>query len=102
MKVDVVMPQMGESVVEGTLVKWHKKVGDRVKKDELLYEISTDKVDSEIEAPVDGVLVEILVPEGETVPVGTRLAVIETEAEAAEATGPEKTPVEEKAETAEK
>ncbi|NOZ55319.1 MAG: 2-oxo acid dehydrogenase subunit E2, partial [Calditrichaeota bacterium] len=84
MRVDVVMPQMGESVVEGTLVKWHKKVGDRVKKDELLYEISTDKVDSEIEAPADGVLVEILVPEGETVPVGTKLAVIETEAEKAE------------------
>ncbi len=100
MKVDVVMPQMGESVVEGTLVKWHKKPGDRVKKDELLYEISTDKVDSEIEAPVGGILVEILVPEGETVPVGTKLAVIETEAEQAEVSVREQTAPQQKAKSA--
>jgi 2-oxoglutarate dehydrogenase E2 component (dihydrolipoamide succinyltransferase) len=66
---DVPMPQMGESIAEGTLVKWHKKVGDRVKRDETLFEISTDKVDTEVPSPSDGFLVRILVNEGETVPV---------------------------------
>ena len=68
---DVVMPQMGESIVEGTLTRWLKKVGDAVERDEPLFEISTDKVDTEIPAPVAGVLSEILVPEGTTVAVNT-------------------------------
>lgn len=67
-RVDVVMPQMGESIAEGTLSKWLKKVGDEVKRDEPIFEISTDKVDAEIPAPSAGVLVEILVTEGQTVP----------------------------------
>ena len=71
---DIVMPQLGESVTEGTITKWFKQVGDHVAEDETLFEVSTDKVDSEVPSPTDGYLVEILVPEGETVDVGTRLA----------------------------
>src|SRR5712692_11338990 len=71
---DVIMPQMGESIVEGTVTKWFKKVGDRVERDEPLFEISTDKVDTEIPAPVAGVLSEILVNEGQTVQVNTVVA----------------------------
>jgi 2-oxoglutarate dehydrogenase E2 component (dihydrolipoamide succinyltransferase) len=81
MLVDVVMPQLGESIAEGTILKWHKKVGDTVRKDETLLEISTDKVDSEIPAPASGTLQEILVEEGKTVEVGTVLARIATGAE---------------------
>ena len=77
-RVDVVMPQMGESIAEGTIVKWHKKVGDAVKKDETLLEISTDKVDSEIPSPATGILAEIAVAEQTTVPVLTIIAYIET------------------------
>jgi 2-oxoglutarate dehydrogenase E2 component (dihydrolipoamide succinyltransferase) len=73
------MPQMGESIAEGTLSKWLKKVGDPVKRDEPLFEISTDKVDAEIPAPSAGTLAEIKVQEGQTVPVQTLVAVIETE-----------------------
>jgi len=73
---DVIMPQMGESIVEGTVTKWFKKVGDRVERDEPLFEISTDKVDTEIPSPAAGVLSEILVPEGETVQVNTVVAKI--------------------------
>src|SRR5689334_15874577 len=73
------MPQMGESIAEGTLSKWLKKVGDTVKRDEPIFEISTDKVDAEIPAPTAGVLAEILVTEGQTVPVQTLVARIETE-----------------------
>src|SRR5689334_19628211 len=73
------MPQMGESIAEGTLSKWLKKVGDPVKRDEPIFEISTDKVDAEIPAPTAGVLAEILVSEGQTVPVQTLVARIETE-----------------------
>ena len=73
------MPQMGESIAEGTIVRWHKKVGERVKKDEILLEISTDKVDSEIPSPASGVLAEITVQEQETVPVQTVIAYLETE-----------------------
>ncbi len=69
--VDVVMPQMGESIVEGTLTKWLKKKGDHVERDEPLFEISTDKVDTEIPSPVAGVLSELLVEEGKTVGIGT-------------------------------
>jgi 2-oxoglutarate dehydrogenase E2 component (dihydrolipoamide succinyltransferase) len=78
-RVDVLMPQMGESIAEGTLSKWLKQVGDAVKRDEPLFEISTDKVDAEIPAPTAGVLAEIKVQEGQTVPVQTLVAVIETE-----------------------
>ncbi|MFN0159183.1 MAG: dihydrolipoamide acetyltransferase family protein [Bacteroidota bacterium] len=78
-RVEVVMPQMGESIAEGTIVKWHKKVGDKVKKDETMLEISTDKVDSEIPSPASGVLAEIVVEEQKTVPVRTVIAYLETE-----------------------
>jgi len=82
-RVDVIMPQMGESITEGTLSRWMKKVGDEVKRDEPIFEISTDKVDAEIPAPSAGVLAEITVQEGQTVPVQTVVAVIETEQGAA-------------------
>ena len=78
-RIEVIMPQMGESIAEGTIVKWHKKVGDQVKKDETLLEISTDKVDSEIPSPGTGVLVEIVVHEQTTVPVRTVIAYLEGE-----------------------
>ena len=73
---DVIMPQMGESIAEGTVTKWHKKVGDRVERDEPLFEISTDKVDTEIPSPVSGILSEIRVREGQTVPINTVVGVI--------------------------
>lgn len=78
MKVEVVMPKMGESINEGTLIKWHKKKGDSVKKDEIIFEISTDKVDTEIPAPESGVISEIRVFEQETVDVDTVIAIIDT------------------------
>src|SRR6266853_1606110 len=84
-RVDVLMPQMGESIAEGTLSKWLKQLGDEVKRDEPLFEISTDKVDAEIPAPSAGVLAEIKVQEGQTVPVQTLVAVIETDKAAATA-----------------
>src|SRR3954462_15396266 len=76
MPTNVVMPQMGESIAEGTIVRWIKKVGDNVDRDEPLFEISTDKVDAEIPSPGAGVLTEIKVKEGETVPVNAVVAVI--------------------------
>jgi 2-oxoglutarate dehydrogenase E2 component (dihydrolipoamide succinyltransferase) len=91
-RVEVLMPQMGESIAEGTLSKWLKHVGDEVKRDEPLFEISTDKVDAEIPAPSAGVLAEIKVEEGQTVPVQTLVAVIETEKGAAKAAAPAVTP----------
>jgi len=78
MKVDVKMPEMGESITEGTVAKWLRKPGDKVERDEALLEITTDKIDSEIPSPEKGVLAEILIEEGETVEVGTPLARIET------------------------
>ena len=81
--VDIIMPQMGESIAEGTLSKWLKKVGDEIKRDEPIFEISTDKVDAEIPAPSAGVLTEIIVKEGETVAVQTVVARLETEKGAA-------------------
>ncbi|MBW3573389.1 MAG: dihydrolipoyllysine-residue succinyltransferase, partial [Actinobacteria bacterium] len=66
---DVTMPQLGETVTEGTITRWFKQVGDRVAADEVLFEVSTDKVDSEVPAPAAGYLAEILVPEGATVDV---------------------------------
>src|ERR1700719_3522518 len=82
------MPQLGETVTEGTITRWAKQVGDAVAEDEVLFEVSTDKVDSEVPSPVAGVLSEILVPEGDTVDVGTRLAVISAGGEAAAAAVP--------------
>jgi len=82
-KIDVIMPQMGESIAEGTLSRWMKKVGDPIKRDEPIFEISTDKVDAEIPAPAAGVLAEILVQEGQTVEVQTVVARIETDASVA-------------------
>jgi len=92
MRVDVIMPQMGESIAEGTLTKWLKKLGEKVARDEPIFEISTDKVDAEIPAPAAGVLGEIKVQEGETVPVNTVVAFIETEAGAAAGAGSKASP----------
>jgi len=78
-KIDLVMPKMGESIAEGTIIKWTKKEGDRIERDETILEISTDKVDSEIPSTAAGVLAKILVEEGKTVAVGTVIAQIETE-----------------------
>src|SRR5687768_13783982 len=96
MPVDVIMPQMGESIAEGTLVKWLKKEGDQVQRDENLFEISTDKVDAEIPSPAAGTLGEIVVQEGETVEVGVVVAKIYQEGEVP-AGGPASTPVTEEA-----
>ena len=87
-RIDVIMPQMGESIAEGTLSKWLKKVGDEVKRDEPLFEISTDKVDAEIPSAAAGVLAEILVTEGQTVAVQTVVARLETEKGAAASSAP--------------
>jgi pyruvate dehydrogenase E2 component (dihydrolipoamide acetyltransferase) len=94
MATDVVMPQMGESIFEGTITKWLKKPGDKVERDEPLFEISTDKVDAEIPSPSAGVLKEIKVNEGQTVPIQTVVAVIDGagSAAAAPAPTPAKTP----------
>src|SRR5277367_3901954 len=83
MPTDIVMPQMGESIVEGTITKWLKKQGDKVQRDEPLFEISTDKVDAEIPAPASGILQEIKVAEGTTVGVNTIVGTIAGEGEAA-------------------
>lgn len=76
-KIDVVMPQMGESITTGTITKWHKKVGDKIDIDEILLEISTDKVESEIPSPTEGRISAILFEEGETIDVGVKIAEIE-------------------------
>ena len=77
MATDVVMPQMGESIAEGTVTKWLKRVGERVERDEPLLEISTDKVDTVIPSPAPGTITEIKVEEGQTVPIQTVIAVLE-------------------------
>ena len=87
-RVDVVMPKMGESVMEGTVLEWKKGVGDLVEQDETLLEISTDKVDSEVPSPEAGRIVEILVQENETVEVGVQIAVIETDVNASAGEAP--------------
>jgi pyruvate dehydrogenase E2 component (dihydrolipoamide acetyltransferase) len=93
MAVDVVMPQMGESIFEGTITKWLKKPGDKVERDEPLFEISTDKVDAEIPSPSAGVLQEIKIAEGQTVPIQTVVAVIDGTGAAAAAPAPAKAAV---------
>ncbi|MDP1793970.1 MAG: dihydrolipoamide acetyltransferase family protein [Acidimicrobiales bacterium] len=89
---DITMPQLGETVTEGTITRWAKQVGDTIKEDEILFEVSTDKVDSEVPSPVSGVITAIVVPEGDTVPVGAVLATVgdagEAPAPAAEAAPP--------------
>jgi len=87
MRVDVVMPQMGESIAEGTITRWMKQVGDLVSRDEPIFEISTDKVDAEIPSPAAGKLVEIKSAAGETVPVNQVVAILETDASAAVSAG---------------
>src|SRR5205814_9930142 len=88
MAVDIVMPQMGESIFEGTITKWLKKPGDKVERDEPLFEISTDKVDAEIPSPSAGVLKEIKVGEGQTVPIQTVVGVIDAAGSAAASSAP--------------
>ncbi len=83
MKVDVIMPKMGESLQEGTIIRWLKKEGDKIERDEMILEISTDKVDTEVPAPVAGILSKILAKENETIEVGKVIGEIETEADAA-------------------
>jgi len=92
MAVDVIMPQMGESIFEGTITKWLKKPGDKIERDEPLFEISTDKVDAEIPAPAAGVLKEIKVTEGQTVPIQTVVAVIDAAGAVAGAAAPASAP----------
>lgn len=82
-KTEIPMPQLGESLTEGTIIKWLKKPGDTIKKDETLLEISTDKVDSEIPSPVSGVVTKLFFEEGKVVPIKTTIAIIETDASAA-------------------
>ncbi|RMG43499.1 MAG: hypothetical protein D6719_03690, partial [Candidatus Dadabacteria bacterium] len=94
MKVDMVMPQMGESIAEATISRWLKNVGDPVEKDETILEISTDKVDSEIPAPASGTLVEVLYNEGDVVPVKEKIAVIDTDGGAAVPSEPASAPSE--------
>src|SRR5436309_14661738 len=84
------MPQLGETVVEGTITKWLKQEGETVERDEPLFEISTDKVDTEVPSPLAGKLVEIKVQEGETVQVGTELATIDTDGDGQAASAPAK------------
>jgi len=92
MAVDVIMPQMGESIFEGTITKWLKKPGDKIERDEPLFEISTDKVDAEIPAPAAGVLKEIKVTEGQTVPIQTVVATIDAAGAGAAASAPAPAP----------
>src|ERR1700726_537049 len=92
MAVDVIMPQMGESIFEGTITKWLKKPGDRIERDEPLFEISTDKVDAEIPAPSAGVLKEIKAAEGQTVPIQTVVAAIDAAGAAASPSVPPAAP----------
>src|SRR2546427_658106 len=101
MPTDIVMPQMGESIFEGTITKWLKKPGDKVQRDEPLFEISTDKVDAEIPAPASGVLKEIKVAEGATVQVNTVVGLIDAEGGAAASSAPAPQPAQSSAKTTE-
>jgi 2-oxoglutarate dehydrogenase E2 component (dihydrolipoamide succinyltransferase) len=89
-RIEVIMPQLGESLTEGTIVKWYKKVGDKIKKDETLLEISTDKVDSEIPSPAEGIVTKIFFEEQKTIAIRTVIAEIETEAGGAAVAEPPK------------
>ena len=82
MPTEIKMPQLGESITEGLLSRWLKVEGERVEPDELLFEVETDKINSEIPAPAGGILLQILIPEGQTVPVGTVLALVGEEVSA--------------------
>ncbi|MEE3078963.1 MAG: biotin/lipoyl-containing protein, partial [Bdellovibrionota bacterium] len=82
MRHEIVMPQMGESITNGTITKWHKSVGDTIALDEILLEISTDKVESEIPSPIEGKVVELHAEEGDTIDVGVLIAVIDDDANA--------------------
>ena len=84
---DITMPQLGETVTEATITRWLKAVGEHVGADEPLYEVTTDKVDTEVPSPVAGVITEILVTEGSTVPVGERLCVITQDSDSKSASG---------------
>lgn len=95
-RIEIVMPKMGESIMEGTIIEWSKSIGDAIEQDETLLEIATDKVDSEVPAPESGILVEILAEAGETIEVGEPIAILETDADAAADAGSNKS--EEKAE----
>jgi len=90
--VDVVMPQMGVSVSEGTITRWAKAVGETIEADETIVEISTDKVDTEVPSPASGVVRELFAGEGDTVPVNTRIAVIDTGGEGGTGEAPADTP----------
>src|SRR5690242_21800293 len=94
MSTEVVMPQMGESIAEGTITKWLKQVGERVDRDEPLFEISTDKVDAEIPSPAAGTLTEVRFTEGDTVEVNTVVAVLDGDQAGATAAAPAEKPVE--------
>lgn len=87
-KVDLVMPKMGESIIEATILKWNKKPGDTIKLDENVLDIATDKVDSEVPSPVEGILLQLNYKEGDVVPVGAAIAVIETQAAGGAVTAP--------------
>src|SRR5215207_8316741 len=100
MSTEVVMPQMGESIAEGTITKWLKKVGERVERDEPLFEISTDKVDAEIPSPAAGTLTEVRFKEGDTVEVNTVVAVLDG-GQASAAAPPAAKPIEAKPATPE-
>ncbi len=100
MQVEVVMPKMGESIQEGKILRWTKKPGDKIQKDETILEISTDKVDSEIPSPSAGILTKIIIPENETVAVGTVIAMIETDAASAKVDTSAPAHVAQKADTA--
>jgi len=91
-KIDLIMPKMGESIMEATIIRWSKKIGERIEQDETVLEIATDKVDSEVPSPVEGVLEAVLFKDGDVIPVGTAIAVIDTEPVAKVIT-PEPTPV---------
>ena len=87
MRVEMVMPKMGESITDGTILKWLKNVGDAVERDEIILEISTDKVDSEIPTPVSGKIVDLVAHEGDTIEVGKTIAIIDTEGNGKEVAG---------------
>ncbi|MCB1251340.1 MAG: dihydrolipoyllysine-residue succinyltransferase, partial [Acidimicrobiales bacterium] len=91
---EVTLPQLGETVTEGTITRWFKQIGEAVALDEVLFEVSTDKVDSEVPSPVAGVLTEIRVAEGDTVPVGTVIAVVSADGAAPVAAPVEPAPAE--------